>query len=830
MPNYKVNISKVKENVMTSISKRGLLFGIVGLWMSVSGHAYSSVITPVNPNVALMAIENGTIDLVSLNPANASGVSINYFSDFVVESKPLRMVNVPSYNGTDESQELGPADLIVIIADDIKIKNAVTLLGPATDIVFITNTPSGGIECINCTLNNFLRVSLVAAYGATLNNSTAELGELRSGLISTATLNNVYAPGVIGFDVMANDISVNGVIDIHTRALSDARGGYTNVAHGNVLIGTGQVNLMIGDLAWNYDTDQVTEVDAYSGSHFIDGAISSTGVKITASGDLFVDTNIDTRTDLISSITYKGGTHIPLEKIDIMSFAGGGITLNGSLNSDGIVKVMANGELSLSASSYIDGSIVELIAGDAIVNLSDVTGESVSLAGDRVINEGNLEGRQLVEVWAQNEVMNQYGGYISGDTVKLISKDKVVRNGSRTPYISRGFEANDLLSLLQNSYVAGLNVTRLGTYYALNFNPAEATGVSMAANNTAHISARSLEISAVGFENINPYYKPVTDGALLELSRERLDQVRISAEDYLAIKASSYVVNSSAQMRLNNPTGIFAIDTAVFVNERYRVDTVLGFESTQTTSSTQSIYLEIAQDVTVTDTEVVGTHTVVYSPPGSLVVMGRFENRSTQSFLNNMAYFEVFGDAVIDTPYIKDFGLENQGIAHSSSMTSYINLGELEGFLGRQSSESTQTIDPNELDSLFYVHGDFIANAAYLENDGNALFANHSPLDYFINQAIDSIMEENYENNRFLRADDVTQEDIDIAKLTDDFNVDWSRSEDIDYYEAGYYYETALTVVETGTETFSLFDELKKLFDSMSESISTFFDEIVWWE
>ncbi len=836
------------------------------LLMFLSLGAFASTIVPNTTNTSVVSGDNGASDLVSLSPPNASGISVNRFDYFSVINRPVSLVNVPSYVGSNENEVFsGPAELIVIQAPTIDIQNTVTLLGPSADIVFITNNTAGDISCINCTFNNFLRISLLAGQGNVIHNEMADVGVLTSGVSAMVSLNGLYAPGALGVDVLGNIIYQTGVIDTHQRAIKDARGGYTNVAHGNLKIGSGQVNLMLGDVSWDYEAHQVVDVGDFAGARSLGGSIASTSVKITSSTDLELTVDIDTRTDLAASVTYKNGTFIPREGIEIYAFVDASVDVHSDLRSEGDITFSAVDNLELSASSSIEAKTAQLIAKGRVINHALVHAGSLSVAGRRVVNEGQLTADNALHVWAEQEVANQYGGYISGDHVILVSETRAVRNGSRTPYRSRDVETNDLLSAVQNAYVANIDARKLGTYYSLNYSPANATGVSLAASNTAHISADVLEIKAVAFENINPFYKRVSNDTYLELSREKIDQVRISAESNLSIKASSYIVNSSAQIIQNSPVGKIAIDTALFTNERYRVETIMDYShASQTSSENLETNSELVETVVTTTTvdELIGTTTVAYSPPGSIVAMGAFENKSSQSFSNNTAYIEVFGNGIFDTPYIRDFGFENQGVAKSETSTNSTTTIDLSSIFGQNSNHvqennyqdtETQVVDPSELDSLFYIHGDFVANADFLENDGNALFANHNPLDLFIQDALDAIVSKNkYEQIRNQDTTDVfagevesivfeitthihsgsanlRTSDIESIKAGGEITVDWSQVKDTHSTTNGMH-NSSTTEIISGSDTYSLLDELKKLFDQLVNSFNEFFDEIVWWE
>jgi hypothetical protein len=85
-----------------------------------------------DPSVRVQAdaIENVERDVISLQPANQYGVSVNYFSTFDVRDRPLRLVNVPSrvtesVNGQDEDLVVAAASTIVVVAANPDIRNEI---------------------------------------------------------------------------------------------------------------------------------------------------------------------------------------------------------------------------------------------------------------------------------------------------------------------------------------------------------------------------------------------------------------------------------------------------------------------------------------------------------------------------------------------------------------------------------------------------------------------------------------------------------------------------------------------------------------------------------
>lgn len=860
---------------MTEKRYVGQRWGLITLLLMLAvGANASSIIPNDGESITVNVTSAGDADLVTLAPPNENGISVNSFYDFTVNTRPIKIANLPRYENTTNDQIfVGPAELIVIRADTLSIRNAVTLMGPAADIVFINEY--GNVSCVNCSFDNFLRVSLAAAWSQqSLSSDISELGVINSRVTSEVLLNGVYAPGAISFDVIAGVVTQEGVIDINDRAIQDTRGGFTNVAHGNLKVGTGQVSLMSGDVGWDYESHQLVRSggDFHRLSEF-QGLIAAPSVKITASNQLEIRADIDTRTDLISTVTYKNGTHIPSEGIDISGFGSDPVVIFSDLISNGSINIASNQVLEINRDVRIDGEVVSLISKDELMNKGSVHGASVSLAGLKVENEGNLIAADDIEIWGEGYVANQYGGYISGDQVTLVSRTEVVRNGSRTPFRSHLTDAVGILDALSNSYVTNLEPTKLGTFYSLRRvpNSVDPTSVWMANTNTAHIGARVLSVDAVAFENINPYYKPVENNDYLEISRDKLEQVRISVEDNISIKASSYMLNSSAKIIQNSPTGLVHIDAPLFTNERYRIETILNYQNdtSTTTETTSTEFIPgswIDKEVTTTTVdEIAGTQTIAYSPPAMLVVMGDLLEKSSQSLINNTAYIEVFGDATVDSPYIYDYGLQNQAITKFTSSTTeiesgYVDVGMASGNIYNENSysdSSRQAVDPNQLDSLFYVHGDFIANADYLQHDGNAMFANHNPLDYFIQEALDNIItSQRYED---IRTRDTTEyqainfeslshmttrthggqvhvndTNIDNIKAGGEISVTWSLQEDTHYYVADRWGNTSLYMTDKETirktDRYSLINELRKLFERLLASFESFYNEFAWWE
>ena len=89
---------------------------------------------------------------------------------------------------------------------------------------------------------------------------------------------------------------------------------------------------------------------------------------------------------------------------------------------------------------------------------ASIKGKEISLAGDSVTNQGELIADTDLNVWAHKHLANQYGGEMKANTINLESKTQVVRNGSRTPYISTTAEVSSLLNNSSNMATSSINM------------------------------------------------------------------------------------------------------------------------------------------------------------------------------------------------------------------------------------------------------------------------------------------------------------------------------------------------------------------------------------
>jgi len=656
-------------------------------------------------------ITKGGSTLLKLRAANEYGISVNRFDKFDVSGSPVDLINVG--NQTFENVD-GSAELIVIISDDITLNGVLNLVGPAADILFISQGSNQSISCTECELNNFLRISItVAVAESTFQDNQDNFPNI--GKMSTYNNGNVYisglkAPGAIALDLVAKQVYLSNEINLHQSASKDSFGGYNIDPEGKYTIGTGAVNILDGLLQWDYDQQKITNVTDLHSYHILKGNIRAISVKISSSNAIIVNTTIDTRADLISSVRYKKDTHIPIEGINIQSLIAG-IVVNGTFKSNGDIFFSSKGKIGLSSSSFIQANEITLIAESWIYNKADLSANIIKIAGMLFYNWSNIESSDSIEIWAKRQLINQYGGKLHTNNLKMQSEAGVVRNGSRTPY-DKGQMGIDTDLLDFNNYsTTTMDPTQIGTYYNDSFTvvsvskdyPGWSYNRLKSEKTSAKLIANTIEISGAAFENINPYYTQVGVAGDVEVDPVLARQVEVTAEEKLVINTTNYILNSSAMMQVNSETGMLQLATENLVNERYRTTSVLIPNSTTYTSS-------------------LSTKTVVFSPPGLILSMGNFLGIASGRFLNNVSYVEIFKDAKIDAPIFHDIGLKNS--SNGYTLPQQFSKAYLLPLYGQEKF----TLINAELDSLFFVQGVAnYTNSATQTHD--QIFINHRPMD-----------------------------------------------------------------------------------------------------
>ncbi|ENP7384120.1 FhaB protein, partial [Vibrio parahaemolyticus] len=282
----------------------------------------------------------------------------------------------------------------------------------------------------------------------------------------------------------------------------------------------------------------------------------------------------------------------------------------------------------------------------------------VKVSANQFINNGVVESANI-DVETEKSIYNSFGGKVLGKNVTLYSKSGAVINGSRT---DKAVYLDEALTIGGEGYEVK---KQFGIWQALKDHSAIKSANS-ASNLSASILADNLDIQAKRIENINPYHleksNSVNWDAGIRVNGIKANQVAIEAERSLKLKASAYVLNSSAIMGLNGG-GEFLVNSPIFSNERYEI----SFESypyrVVEYSQDDSKKNEIGHYKSGTETKI-----LTYSPPGRVFSFGDFQfsrggtsdPKKVQSskLFNEVSYFQAFKDARFFNSTIKSIGLE----------------------------------------------------------------------------------------------------------------------------------------------------------------------------
>ena len=776
------------------------VLAVFSVCLSVSQYSFASnVVATSGQSIYKSPVTSE--DVLTLNPANASGISFNYFDSFLVKDKVLKLVNTPVNNGAGYTDA---AMLIVVISDNITIENRIELLGPATDILFLSRTDNGQLTCNSCSFDNFYRITLAAASTeSTFPTANGLIGELTTTPNGSISINNLTAAGSLTVETLADSVALNGTLDTHDRAESEGfMNGYAQNQNGDYTIGTGSVNLMMGQMRWNYDAQTITKVTPSNSDVTLNGSIKSVEVKITSSDSISFNTNVDTRADLLATTQYKGMVYLPEESITIQDFGSKISQINNLLQSQGEIRVKSNSSINLAhKNSHISADKVSLITVKKIYNDKEIESNFTSIASYSLVNRGKISATNDVEIWTDRELLNEFGGEIESNKVVLISENGLIRNGSSTPYFYDFLEKDNDSS--PSSWISTDSISNFikssgGVYY--DFGIYKHDGAKLRAPNiNAYISASEIEIRSKNFQNINPYWQG-DDGSLSDVLNPSLsNQVRISAENKLIIESGYRILNSSAVIKVNNKEGILSLKGEKIFNERYRILSALDSDENG--------------DESVGVLESVLSKNLIISPPGVIITLGDLFSDSEYGFKNDRSFVEVFGNAYFKG-YVENYGITQKAIERSSTIT----------------TEYVENYDINQLDSLLYVHGTTHGDNSTLRIITTSIF------DFYKKEMEENLVEDwrdslnNQDGSNYFYTYE-TYED------NGSFSIKWKKMEQRceyvmppSYLGLGFYdCEPTGRQLGSGTKEFSIFDEVKQFISVVLESISEFLADLSWW-
>ncbi|WP_125562687.1 hypothetical protein [Pseudoalteromonas rubra] len=563
------------------------------------------------------------------------------FSQFSQTGKPL----------TIRVAEDSPLETLVITAPNMKLNSKISVVGKMIDVVFATSSTS--LTCQSCSFDNMGRVTLL--------NGTFTGTNLNSGSTGKVDINNLFAPGVQSLEIIAKSIVTAGVIDTNLRAERHPRGGFSVSSEGSYIVGAGGINLYPGRFSIKYSNLDILTATSTTVPYTPGGIFKAASIGIVAAGPVSIgsQTELNTLSDALATSTRLNDFYAPNEGIfvQIAKSNSGSVTLSGKLYSDHIVTVKNRKAVSVGSSAHILSSTFKVLTEGTFYNYGRVESSTIELKGSKVINFGQLTG-QYIEIDSDGDVYNSFGGVMQAGAITATLKDGIFTNGSRTIRLSIPSR------LALKTPTIDVTKTKHGLYQEIT-----ASG-SYRSNRSAYIHANSLSISAKAIENINPYSlnKRASESwdSGIKVNTKQANQVRMSAEHTLELKAKYYIRNASAIMALNQ-AGNFDVNTPKFYNERYRLEATTYLVSQIVYDPTENAeYKEVH----------VGTESKItaYSPPGRVISYGKLkvsDGNSTdadEQLVNAFSYFEVFGQSHFHQLELKSIGLELTGSIATSTV------------------------------------------------------------------------------------------------------------------------------------------------------------------
>jgi len=774
--------------------------------------------------------EGSTNDLLYVRAANSSGISFNKFDHFDVSGKSLKIINVARrietlVDSTPTLVETDEATRIVIMANNISLGDEIELVGPASDIIFLSSSASGAISCTNCSFKNFNRIALATADSASaISDDSTKIGQLSSNEGGSITINSMKAPDALSVDLLANNLTIQNEISTLQKVNKDARGGYVQNDNGEYSIGSGGINLLFGLFNWDYENQEITKVYPQNVDQTLSGTLRGVSVNISSSKNLTLSSHINTHTDLLSASRYQGQVHLTNNSIKAKSL-GGDLIINNSLSADSIIRLAANGDLTATSNSSFSAPVIQLMAKNSVNNFTRIEADEVTLEGDTVLNRGEIETFTKLQIWAEHNILNNFGGRLIGPDIILESKLGIVRNGSRYPYLASSQDS------MINATANPTDIIHIGSFYRSDTYVESIDDRIAPSDTSAHILAKRLNIKSSAVENVNPYWEEIDESDSVSIDKALVNQVIMSGKELVQIEASNYLLNSSAVIRVDDVAGVMAIKAPTLTNERYRVLSKL--EKEVTTVENEDLYS--SGETVITSFK---TRALTYSPPGYLLSMGNFALQADRGFVNNISYLEVFGNAQFNTPVINDIGLEHTGIEKSNINTSIFYFNFISGGgIVNSTSEEISIPNASEMDSLFFVHGDIMGNQAIFKPKTS------QPFDVYKDLAAQSVIDREYSDVEegtvvtssygsawctFCGTQTILETSLEDNIDGDTITVALTETNST-YHSAGIYRTLDSQTVNEEISTFSLVDELLKIWDQIVEFFSGLLAEINWW-
>ena len=618
---------------------------LTGLLLLCSFFAFSANITPIELNGA-SANYVERADFLEISPADENGISYNKFSQFDLGGIDLKVLNISKTN---------QASIIVIETNDANLDANIKLVGSTAELLILAQNNTSSLACNNCAFDGFNRVTLATAKLQSNYSPTREIGSLES-TAGSLTINHLSAPNILMLDVLSNNLSLGGVVNTNTRVSKDPLGGYVDNKNGEYLLGGGSLNLNVGDHVWDYESREVLSSVLSSNEITLAGVLESAEVKILSARKLKLNSTIRNQVDVLSSAMYRGQVLVPSNSTEVISLSNHPMIFNGHYFSNGLIDLKSASSLTLNTTT-IKAKAFKALAKNELMNLGSIEADNVSLSGISSINRGNIKSKDKTQIWAHGFLGNEYGGSIHSKHVLLISSQGVVRNGSRTPYITTSSAVKS--KIFDHTHTLNPSAIEEGMYYATNhlaLNKVKPSSI------TANIYGGTVEIKGAAFESINPYWTDIkysngiAGAAVIDARHDLINGVNITADKALIIDVTGYAYNSSGTLRVNSPVGQLSISGSLMANERYRQMNLLAKEEITISANNAS--------------KKIFSRSYVYSPPGRIYSAGKFYASAPIGIVNNVSFFEIKGNAEIKSGSIQQIGFNHAGL-HRNVIPAY---------------------------------------------------------------------------------------------------------------------------------------------------------------
>ncbi|RYZ94592.1 MAG: hypothetical protein EOO68_19955, partial [Moraxellaceae bacterium] len=545
--------------------------------------------------------------------------------------KTLKIINTS--NPDPLAGAKSPAKLIVIESAYINLASTIEIVGETADLLLISNASSTNFKCTSCTFKNVGRLTLAHGIAKNVNSSMTAVGQIDLGSVSgNMVISYLAAPGVASLELMSNYLELQSTINTNQRASNHPAGGFELNPYGTRTIASGGINIYTSDMAVTYENARIATIRPNDRLITLGGQLTAASVNIKSAAPLILETDISTRGDALANSVYRGAVVPVIEGVVINTIAGeksqiSHLTINKEINTDGVLSINASGNVNVNA--HVWANQFHVTAMGKTTQRATLKTDIASISAASFENNGLMRA-SMVNVYAEDEIQNRFGGAIFSDAVNLVSQRSYVRNGSLLPYRP----ASESLVLLQPDQST---TTDLSTFALENLNT---VGAIKVADLGARIVGKNIQISAANnVENINPYFvftKNASDWvAGIPFDADLASRVAVLAENSLKITAGKYLINSSAVMAVNsyspatteNGSAVsatacnsiplvgavvtpFYIDAQNVANERYMVKALIDTDIKPPTP-TQSGSL-----TTTEESKNLVSNLYVYSPPG----------------------------------------------------------------------------------------------------------------------------------------------------------------------------------------------------------------------